>query len=74
MHHLRDEIWKEQKQSAFEKDDSTINFNGFCGATLLGRREKSFEHNRNLFRDSERSRAATKPRTAFGVRPGFQIP
>jgi hypothetical protein len=53
MHHLRHEIWKEQKQSAFEKDDPTINFNGFCGATLLRRREKSFEHNRNLFRDSE---------------------
>src|SRR5215471_13711679 len=53
MHHLRHEIWKEQKQSAFEKDDPTINLNGFCRATLLRRQEKSFEHNRNLFRDSE---------------------
>jgi hypothetical protein len=53
MHHVRHEIWKEQKQPALEEDDPTINFNGFCGATLLRRREKSFEHNPNLFRDSE---------------------
>ena len=44
MHQPRHEIGKEQKQSAFEKDDPTINLNGFCGATLLRRREKSFEH------------------------------
>jgi len=52
-HEPRHEIREEQKQPAFQEDDPIINFNGFRGATLLKRREKSFEHNRNLFRDSD---------------------
>jgi hypothetical protein len=42
MHEPRHEIGKQQKQSAFEENNPTINFNGLCGATFLGRREKSF--------------------------------
>jgi hypothetical protein len=37
MHEPCHEIGKQQKQSAFEENDLTINFNGLCGATLLRR-------------------------------------
>jgi len=56
MHQSGHEIGKEQKQPTFEEDDTTINLNGSCGATLLRRPEKSFEHLANLFRHFERSR------------------
>ena len=55
MHKPRHEIGKEQKQSSFEKDDPTVNLNSFCGATLLRRREKSFEHDASLVGHSKRS-------------------
>src|SRR5260370_1188024 len=40
MHKDRHDIGKEQKQSAFEQDDLPINLNGYCGHTLLRRRQK----------------------------------
>ena len=62
----------EQKQSAFEENDPTINFNRFCGATLL-RRERSRLNIRPVyFVIASEVEAATQPRTAFRARPGFK--
>src|SRR5262245_65776390 len=56
MHKIRHEIVKEQKQPAFGKNVTTISLACFGGASLLRRRQKSFEHYANLLRHFERRR------------------
>src|SRR5262249_45669442 len=66
MHKSRHEIGEEQKQPAFGEDDPTINLNRFCSATLLRRREESFEHpEMKLLRSPCDSRAFAQITTSF---------
>ena len=66
---------KSRSNPPSRKDDPTINLNGFCRATLLRRREKSFEHDATKSTPSFRAKSRLqRSDEAFNARPGFPFP
>ena len=74
MHEPCHEIGKQQKQSAFEENDPTINFKVFAARFCSDAERSRLNIGPVYFVIASEVEAATQPRTAFRARPGFQIP